>query len=652
MQGNVRPFPGAVTPAPNRRRFDLVIWLFAGVVACLLAAAMASLALLANGPGAYAGAAQMVLLAAPLLLSGLLLLAGVLVFRQFVAKNEELQRTLHANEAQMRLILGSAPLPLLILRAADHRLIYANTRGLQQFALDADSMRERSLADFHADPASHEALLRALERDGFVRDYEVEMVDRMGRRCWLLLSAQALQHHGEDCLLVGLANIDDRKRIQDDMRRRAMHDPLTGLPNRAMFMESLERAVHRARRRSTRFSILFVDLDRFKEVNDTLGHHAGDSLLQAVAARLTAAVRQSDLVARLAGDEFVVLLEEHGGPEEVMIVAQKVLGALQKPVTIDWRAATVSGSIGVASYPEDGTDIASLVKNADTAMYQAKERGRNNFQFYSAELNEMSRSRFEQQKRMDGALERHEFFLLYQPEVDFATGRVTAVEALVRWRDPAAGVVQPAEFLPLVEESGTVNTLGRWILDRALRDLRAWHDAGIEVVLAVNVSARQLQHDELVNEVFQSLQLHRIDARFLRLEITETALMEDSDATHRVLRSLKGMGVQLAIDDFGTGYSSLGLVRGLPVQVVKIDRSLVSACASSRECAAIVQAASAMAKALGITLVAEGVETAEQRALMKSLGCDGMQGYLVARPVEAAGIAAITRAAAEQTFLA
>jgi EAL domain-containing protein (putative c-di-GMP-specific phosphodiesterase class I) len=292
------------------------------------------------------------------------------------------------------------------------------------------------------------------------------------------------------------------------------------------------------------------------------------------------------------------------------------------------------------------------VKHADIAMYQAKERGRNNFQFFSEEMNAMSQSRFQRQKRIDGALGREEFFLLYQPEVDLATGRVTAVEALLRWRDPALGVVQPAEFLPLVEESGTIGTLGRWILDRALRDLRAWHDAGLKVVLAVNVSARQLQHEELVDEVFQALHLQRIDARFLRLEITETALMADSDATHRVLRALRGMGVQLAIDDFGTGYSSLGLVRGLPVQVLKIDRTLVSACTRSRECAAIVQAASAMTRALGIALVAEGVETEEQRGLMQALGCDGMQGYLAARPVEAAGIAAITRAAAEQTFLA
>jgi diguanylate cyclase (GGDEF)-like protein/PAS domain S-box-containing protein len=651
MHGNLRPFPGA-NPAPLRWRFDLVIWLFAGVVACLLAAAVASVALLTQGQASLAGAAQTVLLFALLLLSGLLLFAGILVFRQFVAKNEELQRTLHANEAQMRLILGSAPLPLLILRASDHRLIYANTRGLQQFGLDADSTRERSLADFHADPATHAELAKVLARDGFVRDFEVEMKDRAGKRCWLLLSAQALRHHGEECLLVGLANIDDRKRIQDDMRRRAMHDPLTNLPNRAMFMEALERAVHKARRRAARFSILFVDLDRFKEVNDRLGHHAGDVLLQTVAERLLAAVRQSDLVARLAGDEFVVLVEEHGGPEEVMIVAQKVLSALQKPVTIDWREADVSGSIGIASFPEDGADIATLVRNADTAMYQAKERGRNNFQFYSAEMNVLSQSRFQQQKRIEGALERHEFFLLYQPEVDLETRRVTAVEALLRWRDPEAGVVSPADFLPLVEESGTINTLGRWILDRALRDLRGWHDAGLEVVLAVNVTARQLQNDALVDEVFQSLNVHRLEARFLRLEITETALMEDSDATHRVLRSLRGMGVQLAIDDFGTGYSSLGLVRGLPLQVVKIDRTLVSACPTSKECSAIVQAASAMARVLGIKLVAEGVENEEQRGLMQALGCDSMQGYLVARPVDAAGIAAMTRAAAEHTFLA
>jgi EAL domain-containing protein (putative c-di-GMP-specific phosphodiesterase class I) len=318
----------------------------------------------------------------------------------------------------------------------------------------------------------------------------------------------------------------------------------------------------------------------------------------------------------------------------VMIVAQKVMDMLVRPVLIDWREVSVSGSIGIASFPEDGGEVADIVKNADAAMYQAKERGRNNFQFYSEDLNQLSQERLEREKRVRGAIERDEFFLQYQAEHDLATGRVVAVEALVRWRDPAAGVVNPAEFLPLAEETGTVRAIGRWVLDRALADLRAWRDLGHDPMLAVNLSGRQMREPELVNDVFQALQAHRIEPNRLRLEITEAALIEDGESAEAALRRLKALGVEIALDDFGTGYSSLGLLRGLPIQAVKIDRSLVSACPTKRECAAIVQAAAAMTRALDLRLIAEGVETEEQREVMRSLGCTSAQGYLFGRPAD------------------
>src|SRR6185369_1698116 len=302
-----------------------------------------------------------------------------------------------------------------------------------------------------------------------------------------LLSAQPIRYAGVVGLLVALADIDDRKRMQDDMKRKAMHDQLTGLPNRAMFMESLDRAVRKAKRRQARFSVLFVDLDHFKEVNDTMGHAAGDRLLQAVAERLGSAVRHSDLVARLAGDEFVILIEDHRGPEEVMIVAQKVVAFLQRPVLLEWREVQVSGSVGIASYPEDGDEVATLVKNADAAMYQAKERGRNNFQFYSAEMNRMSQERAGLDKRVRDALERGEFFLQYQPEIELATGKLAAVEALLRWKDPDSGVVMPPDFLPLVEENGAIIPIGQWVLERALEDMKGWEETGLHICVSVNL---------------------------------------------------------------------------------------------------------------------------------------------------------------------
>ncbi|MEP7262545.1 MAG: EAL domain-containing protein, partial [Usitatibacter sp.] len=581
-----------------------------------------------------------------------LLVGGILISRRFLAQNASLQETLAENENQLRQLVESAPLPLLIVRARDQQLLYVNERALEQFDLKVDTALDRNLAEFHVDPESRNKLSAAVSRDGTVRDFEVNFKDANGREGWVLLSAQPVRYMGVVCLLVALADIDKRKRQQDDMRRKAMHDTLTGLPNRAMFMESLERAVHKARRRSSRCSVLFLDLDHFKEVNDTMGHHAGDILLQEIARRLDNAVRQSDLVARLAGDEFVVLIEEHGGPEEVMIVAQKVSTALQQPVPIDQREARVSGSIGIASFPEDGTDVSELVKNADAAMYQAKERGRNNFQFYSPELNALSSNRLEQEKRLQVALEHDEFFLEYMPEMDLTDGRIKSVETLLRWRHPVDGVLLPGSFVPLAEQTGAILPIGEWVLERSLADLRSWIDLGIDIQLAVNMSARQLQQPDLVDNVSACLQRHGIDPARLCIEISETALIANRETADGATRALRALGVEVAIDNFGTGQASLDLVRGLPIQMLKIDRSLVFSCPGERESAAIVQAVAAMSHSLGIRVMAVGVETEEQRQLVRTLGCDAMQGYLAARPTDAAGIAAMTRAAAEHTLFA
>jgi EAL domain-containing protein (putative c-di-GMP-specific phosphodiesterase class I) len=321
-----------------------------------------------------------------------------------------------------------------------------------------------------------------------------------------------------------------------------------------------------------------------------------------------------------------------------MIVAQKVLEVLDRPVLIDWREVHISCSIGIASFPEDGEEVESLVKNADIAMYQAKERGRNNFQFYSPELNKLTLQRFELESRLKGALERGEFFLQYQPEIDLASGRVIGVEALVRWQDPKSGLVMPVDFIPLAEETGAIIPLGRWVLDQALIDLKGWRAQGLDLYVSVNISARQFQHHELVNEIFQSLQAHAIEPRHVRLEITETMMMHDPPVAERALRALKGLGVELAVDDYGTGFSSLSLVARFPIDVVKIDRSFVGGCPRSRECVAIVQAVAAMARTLGLRVVAEGVETEAQRDMVASLGCGGAQGFFFSRPVVAAAV--------------
>ena len=577
------------------------------------------------------------------IVTGVLLITGITVSRRFLAQNARLHEALERNEAQLRRVIEAAPMPLLIARESDQRLLYLNGKALEQLGLDFRAALERPLSDFHADPAIRAALGEQLARQGTVDDFEVHMRSANGRESWVLLSARRVTYAGAECLLIALANIDDRKRVQEDMRRRALHDPLTGLANRAMFLESLERTLHKARRRSAQFSILFVDLDRFKEVNDTMGHAAGDILLKEVAERLGGAVRQSDLVARLGGDEFVILIEEHGGPEEVMIVAQKVLTMVQRPVPVDWREASVSASIGIASYPEDGEDVEALLANADTAMYLSKERGRNNFQFYSPELNVLSHRRLQLERRVREALDNEQLFLEYQPEVELATGRIVAAEALLRWHDPASGVATPPEFMPVAEETGSAPAIGAWVLDRALADARAWSEGGAQVAVGVNISARQLQQPDLAEQVSRALEAHRIEPRLLRLEIAEPVLMEGGDATHRTLRALEALGVQMAIDNFGSGFSSLGLVRGLPFQVVKIDRTLVSSCPVRRECAAIVQATASMAHALGLRVVAQGVENAEQGEQMAALGCDAAQGYHLAEPMDAERVLEIAK---------
>jgi diguanylate cyclase (GGDEF)-like protein/PAS domain S-box-containing protein len=582
-----------------------------------------------------------ILLFGMLIFSGAMLLIAIGVSRRFVLQSENLQRTMQENETQLRSLIESAPLPLVIVRRGDEQIVYANERALQQFGLTAAQARGRSMREFYADPAERDAVMETIDRTGSIRDREVEMQDRTGRRFWLLFSAQRIRYAGEACLLKALHNIDDRKRMQDDMRHRAMHDTLTNLPNRGMFIESLDRALKKARRRKNRISVLFIDLDRFKVINDTLGHQAGDKLLLAVSERLRASVREADLVARLGGDEFVVLIEDQASPEEVMIVAQKVLLALDRPALIDWREVHISCSIGIASYPDDGEEVDMLVKNADIAMYQAKERGRNNFQFYSADLNKLTLQRFELETRLKGALERSEFFLHYQPEIDLESGRVAGVEALLRWQDPKTGLVMPVDFIPLAEETGTIVAIGRWVIEQALADLKRWRDAGMDLYVSANISVRQFQHHELVNEIFQALQRHSIAPRMLRLEVTETMMMSDPNAAERAFRGLKGLGVELAVDDFGTGFSSLSLVRRFPIHVVKIDRSFVNGCPQNRECVAIVQAVAAMASTLGLRVVAEGVETREQRDVIAALGCDGAQGYFFSRPVLAADIPAL-----------
>jgi diguanylate cyclase (GGDEF)-like protein/PAS domain S-box-containing protein len=426
------------------------------------------------------------------------------------------------------------------------------------------------------------------------------------------------------------------------MSHLAQHDALTDLPNRILLRDRLLQAISLAHRRQVKLAVLFLDLDRFKLVNDSLGHAIGDRLLQSVAQRLLDGVRDTDTVSRQGGDEFVILLSEVAHAGDAAICAEKILFELQKPHHIDGHELHASASIGIVTYPDDGLDLETLLKNADFAMYQAKDGGRNNYQFFKANLNVLAVDRRFLEMGMRRALQQGQFFLEYQPKVDLATGAITAVEALVRWRHPERGLIEPARFIPIAEECGLMPAIGRWVLLEACHQARAWQRAGMDPVrLAVNISAVELRAEGFVAGVGAILAQTQLPPRCLELELTETFLMQDSSATGKVLQALKDLGVRLALDDFGTGYSSLSYLKRFPIDTVKIDKSFVRDLTTDADDAGIVAAVIAMGKSLRKCVIAEGIETREQFDFLRERGCPEGQGYYFSRPVGAAQLGAL-----------
>lgn len=424
----------------------------------------------------------------------------------------------------------------------------------------------------------------------------------------------------------------------------AQHDGLTDLPNRILLGDRLKQAITLACRRKRKLALLFLDMDRFKHINDSLGHTIGDRLLQSIAHRLRACVRSSDTVSRQGGDEFVILLSDISYPEDAAISAEKILTALSTPHSIDQHDLHVTASIGLATYPDDGEDADTLLQHADLAMYHAKENGRNNAQFYKSEMNARAVERHSLEDGLRKALERKEFELHYQPTINLATGAMIGVEALIRWRHPQRGLVPPAQFIPVAEECGLIVEIGRWVLREACRQARAWQDAGLPSIrVAINISAVELRTKDFVAGVRAILTETGLDPRRLEFELTETFLMEASGSTTAVLQALKDMGLQIALDDFGTGYSSLSFLRRFPIDTVKIDRSFVRDMTTDSDDACIVRAVIGMGESLHLHVVAEGVETRDQLAFLKRHGCPAGQGLQFGRPVVAAEFAQMLR---------
>jgi len=491
--------------------------------------------------------------------------------------------------------------------------------------------------------AEHMALLEAHKP---FRDMELCRLDETGKKIWISISGEPVfdssgafrgyRGVGED--------ISERKQDEEHIHFLANHDALTSLPNRAMFNDVLNLAIQNARRYNRNFAVLFIDLDRFKNINDTLGHDAGDKLLQEMGARLTQTVRASDVVARLGGDEFVVLVQEVAEPKQVAAVARKVLSALVQPISIQGQECRVTASIGICTYPSEGHDEQSLMKNADIAMYRAKEDGKNTYKFYSEEINIHTFERLALETALRRGLERNEFFLHYQAKLDLHTQRITGVEALVRWQHPDLGVVPPVQFIPLAEETGLIVPIGKWVLNTACAQNVAWQREGLPPLsMAVNLSARQFADEDLIADVAATLKESGMKPELLELELTESMVIQNAERAGRVLAELKKMGVRLAIDDFGVGYSSLTHLKRFPIDTLKVDRSFIRDLPQNAEDKALTEAIIAMGKSLNLTVVAEGVETLEQQTFLHDHNCDEMQGFFFSKPIPSDQFAELLR---------
>lgn len=489
--------------------------------------------------------------------------------------------------------------------------------------------------------SKHIALLDA--RQPF-QDLELCRMDHSGTKVWVSVSGEPVfDAAGAFKGYRGVGkDITVRKLGEERIEHQARHDALTTLPNRMMFSELLNLTLDNAKRYKRSFAVMFIDLDRFKIVNDTLGHEAGDKLLQEIATRLSQTVRASDIVARLGGDEFVILLQEQSEASQIESVARKILSAVIKPVFLEGKECRVSASIGICVYPTQADNEQALMKNADTAMYSAKEDGKNTFKFFTEDLNVNSFERMALETSLRNALERDEFFLHYQAKLDLHNRQITGVEALVRWRHPELGEVPPGHFITLAEETGLIVPLGKWVLHTACAQNVAWQRAGLPSLrMAVNISARQFSDENLLSDIESALTSSSMNPELLELELTESMVMHNAERSSVVLGRIKQLGVRLAIDDFGVGYSSLTHLKRFPIDTLKIDRSFVRDLPQNKEDRAITQAIIAMGRSLNLTVVAEGVETVEQENFLHDNACDESQGYLFSKAISGEQFAAL-----------
>lgn len=594
----------------------------------------------------------------PVLISGSVMrsaagqIQGIISLAQDITERKKSEEALQESQRVLSTLMGN--LPGMAYRSKSDQawtLEFASQGALELTGYSPDDLIGSKRISFaqliHPDDLNHvrtEIGTALKENRSFQLIYRI--IDQSGKEKWVWEQGTGVYTPtGEPVALEGfIIDITERKLSEERLQYLAHHDALTGLPNRALFLEHLRLALITAARHQRLVAVLFLDLDRFKLINDTLGHASGDLLLKAVAERLTASLRRSDTVARLqnhsntvarlGGDEFTLLLTDIAQTQDVPVIVQRIANAFIAPFIVEGHELFVTPSIGISLYPNDGENAEKLLRNADMALYRAKDQGRNNYQFYLPEMNVKVSERLAMENHLRRALEREELLLHYQPQVDLNTGRIIGMEALVRWHRPDSGLVSPAKFIPLAEETGLIIPLGEWVLRAACAQNKAWQESGLPPIrIGVNLSGRQFQQKGLIETVRRALGETRLSAEYLELELTESILMQKVETITSALSELDAMGIQISIDDFGTGYSSLSYLKRFPISKLKVDRSFVNDITTDPDDAAITAAIITMAHSLKLKVVAEGVETADQLAFLKSLKCDGMQGYLFSRPL-------------------
>lgn len=562
--------------------------------------------------------------------------AVALIFRDITARKQAARE-----HAQLAAIVETSN-DAIVSRAPDDTIVSWNAAAERMFGWTARETLGKafcSLLSRTPDGKRQRRFEGALRGETVVSPTEDVRLCKDGSLIHVETTMSAVRDGHDEIIFISciMRDVTERITAEQHIEQLATKDVLTGLFNRHMLMEQMNTAVTRAARSQTQLVAMFVDLDQFKSINDMLGHTAGDELLRECARRLLECVREVDIVARLGGDEFVVLLTDITDIATVVPIAERMLKLLTTPYRLQGHDAQISASIGICFYPADGTDTATLMKNADIAMYHAKEQGRNNYQFYAEEMNQRMKQRLQLERELRAAVENHEFVLHYQPQITIETGKIQGAESLIRWQHPTRGLLPPAEFISVAEETGLIIPIGEWVLNHACHTIKVWREKNLNIpYVVVNVSAAQLR-DSLVTSVQQALVHHGIEAGWLVLEITETMLMERVEEAINIMRRIRELGIRIAMDDFGTGYSSLSVLQRLPLDTLKIDRSFVSAIddeANSVRACAIIGAIIAIAKELNLSVVAEGVESPTQLAFLRTLNCDTYQGYLHSKPMD------------------